>query len=255
MRNIHQRREQIMQMLLEQGTVQVTALAPLLGVSVVTVRTDLTALESQGFASRTFGGATLVRTPLQEQSVRQKSIVNSSLKERIGLGAASLVNDGDNIIVDSGTTTLTLAQHLRGMRVITVMTNGLNVAWSLADAEGVELMLVGGVLRKKSLSTLGAQAEACLNSYTFDKLFLGVDGFDLQFGLTTHHEAEASLNFKMVQRAKKVIVLTDSSKFGRISLHRIVELDRVHAVVTDAGISPEYRDGLQRLGIELIIAE
>lgn len=255
MRNIHQRREQIMQLLLEQGSVQVTTLAPLLGVSVVTVRTDLAALESQGFASRNFGGASLVRTPPQEQSIRQKSIVNSSSKERIGAAAAHLVCDGDNIIVDSGTTTHSLAQHLRNMRVVTVMTNGLNVAWSLADADGVELMLTGGVLRKKSLSTQGAQAEGCLNAYTFDKLFLGVDGCDLQFGLTTNHEAEASLNHKMVQRAKKVVVLADSSKFGRISLHQIVELDRVHTVVTDAGISSEYREGLQRLGIELIIAE
>lgn len=255
MRNTSQRREQILQMLVKQGSVQVSDLVPQLGVSAVTIRTDLSALESQGLVTRSYGGATLTRTPPPEQNIRQKDALNAGAKEHIGTAAAALVESGDNIIIDSGTTTMPLARHIRELSRVTVMTNGLNIAWELADAPGVELMLTGGLLRKQSLSIQGAQAEACLNVYNFDKLFLGVDGFDLQFGITTHHEAEASLNHKMVERAKKVIVLTDSSKFGRVSLHRIVLLDRIHTVITDAGISPEYRDGLQRLGIEVIIAD
>ncbi|MDI4632651.1 DeoR family transcriptional regulator [Pelomonas sp. V22] len=255
MRNTSQRREQILQMLVKQGNVQVSDLVPQLGVSAVTIRTDLSALESQGLVTRSYGGATLTRTPPPEQNIRQKDALNAGAKEHIGTAAAALVEPGDNIIIDSGTTTMPLARHIRELKQVTVMTNGLNIAWELADAPGIELMLTGGLLRKQSLSIQGAQAEACLNVYNFDKLFLGVDGFDLQFGITTHHEAEASLNHKMVERAKKVIVLTDSSKFGRVSLHRIVLLDRVHTVITDAGISPEYRDGLQRLGIEVIIAD
>lgn len=255
MRNTSQRREQILQLLLKQGSVQVSELVPALGVSAVTIRSDLAVLESQGLATRNHGGAALVRTPPAEQNIRQKDSLNSPLKERIGAAAAQLVQSGDNIIIDSGTTTMPLARHLRGLSDVTVMTNGLNIAWELADADGVELMLTGGLLRKQSLSIQGAQAEACLNVYNFDKLFLGVDGCDLQFGVTTHHEAEASINHRMVERAKKVIVLTDASKFGRVSLHRIALLDRVDTIITDAGISPEYRDGLQRLGIELIIAD
>lgn len=255
MRNTSQRREQILQMLVKQGNVQVSDLVPQLGVSAVTIRTDLSALESQGLVTRSYGGASLTRTPPPEQNIRQKDALNAGAKEHIGTAAAALVAPGDNIIIDSGTTTMPLARHIRELKQVTVMTNGLNIAWELADAPGVELMLTGGLLRKQSLSIQGAQAEACLNVYNFDKLFLGVDGFDLQFGITTHHEAEASLNHKMVERAKKVIVLTDSSKFGRVSLHRIVLLDRIHTVITDAGISPEYRDGLQRLGIEVIIAD
>lgn len=255
MRNTSQRREQILQMLVKQGNVQVSDLVPQLGVSAVTIRTDLSALESQGLVTRSYGGATLTRTPPPEQNIRQKDALNAGAKEHIGTAAAALVEPGDNIIIDSGTTTMPLARHIRELKQVTVMINGLNIAWELADAPGIELMLTGGLLRKQSLSIQGAQAEACLNVYNFDKLFLGVDGFDLQFGITTHHEAEASLNHKMVERAKKVIVLTDSSKFGRVSLHRIVLLDRIHTVITDAGISPEYRDGLQRLGIEVIIAD
>jgi DeoR family transcriptional regulator, aga operon transcriptional repressor len=255
MRNTDQRREQIVQMLLEQGKVEVSALVEKFDVSAVTIRTDLITLEERGLAERNHGGATLTRIPVQEQSIRQKIDVNILLKKQIGARAAQLVGPRDNIIIDSGTTTLMLAQNLRQAKDVTVMTNGLNIAWELADTEGIDLMLTGGWLRKNALSFHGTQAENCLNAYGFDKLFLGVDGCDAQFGLTTHHEAEASLNSKMVDRAKRVIVLADSSKFGHVCLHRIAPLDRVHAVVTDPGISAEYREEFSRRGIELIIAE
>ncbi|MBY0243128.1 MAG: DeoR family transcriptional regulator [Burkholderiaceae bacterium] len=255
MRNTSQRRETILQLLARQGSVQVTDMVQQFGVSAVTIRSDLSALESQGLVTRSHGGALLARTPPPEHSIRQKDAINHEQKERIGAVAASLVQPGDNIIIDSGTTTISLARQLRDADGVTIATNGLNIAWELQDAPGVDLILTGGLLHKKSLSIQGSQAESCLQAYSFDKLFLGVDGFDLQFGVTTHHEAEASLNHKMVERSRKVIVLTDASKFGRVSLHRIVQLDRVHTVITDAAISPEYREGLQRLGIELLIAE
>jgi len=255
MRNTSQRRESILQKLTQHGTVQVTDLVEQLSVSAVTIRSDLSALEAQGLATRSHGGAILTRTPPAEQTIDQKDALNHEQKERIGALAARMVQPGDNIIIDSGTTTISLARHLREAKEVAVLTNGLNIAWELADAPGVDLILTGGLLRKQSLSMLGAQAEACLQAYSFDKLFLGVDGFDLQFGITTHNEAEASLNHKMVERAKKIIVLTDASKFGRVSLHRIAQLDKVHTVITDASISPEYRDGLRELGIELLIAE
>ena len=255
MRNTTQRREAILQQLTRNGSVQVTDLVQEFGVSAVTIRNDLSALEAQGLATRSHGGATLMRTPPPEQSIRQKDAINQEQKDRIGALAATLVQEGDNIIIDSGTTTISLARHLRDANNVTVMTNGLNIAWELADTAGVELILTGGLLRKQSLSIQGSQAEATLQAYNFDKLFLGVDGFDLQFGVTTHHEAEASLNHKMVERAKKIIVLTDASKFGRVSLHRIVQAGQVDTVITDASISQEYREGLQKLGIELLIAD
>lgn len=255
MRNTTQRREQILQILVKQGGVQVADLSALMGVSAVTIRTDLTHLESQGLITRNHGGATLVRTPPPEQSVRQRDSLNADVKDRIGTRAAQLVRPGDNIIIDSGTTTVSLARHLLDLRDVTVMTNGLNIAWELANAPGVAVLLTGGLLRKQSLSFQGAQAEACLQAYSFDTLFLGVDGLDLQFGLTTHHEAEASLNRRMVERARRVVVLSDASKFGRVSLHRIGLLDLVDTVITDPGISPEYRDGLARLGVEVITVD
>lgn len=254
-RNTRSRRQQILQCLIELGSVQVAELVERFEVSAVTIRADLSHIESQGLATRTHGGANLVRTPPQEQDIHEKDALNLPLKESIGARAAQLVQAGDNIIIDSGSTTMTLARHLRGHRDVTVMTNGLNIAWELANAPGVDVLLTGGLLRKQSLSLQGSQAEASLTAYSFDTLFLGVDGLDLQFGLTTHDEAEARLNHRMVERARRIVVLTDASKFGRVSLHRIAHLNQVHAVITDAGIDERYREGLQQLGIELIIPE
>lgn len=254
MRNARQRRQQIMEQLLQQDTLLIGELAERHAVSSVTIRSDLDHLAAQGLVSRGHGSVTLLRRPPQEHALREKDTLNLPLKDAIGARAAQLVKPGDNIILDSGSTTMMLAKHLRGQHGVTVMTNGLNIAWELAQAPGITLRLTGGLLHQPSLSLHGSQAEASLNNYSFDTLFLGVDGLDLQFGATTHHEPEASLNHRMVERARRIVVLTDSSKFGKVSLHRIALLDAIHVVITDANISPEHQDGLQRLGIELIIA-
>lgn len=255
MRNTRKRRQLIVEQLLQHGSVHVGDLVERHGVSSVTIRADLNHLETQGLVTRNHGGASLLRVPPQEHDIREKDTLNLPLKDAIGARAAQLVKPGDNIILDSGSTTMMLARHLRDQRDVTVMTNGLNIAWELAQAPGVTLRLTGGLLHQPSLSLHGSQAEASLHSFGFDTLFLGVDGLDLQFGLTTHHEPEAILNHRMVERSRRIVVLTDSSKFGKVSLHRIAKLDELHAVITDAGISDEYRDGLQRLGIDLIVAE
>ena len=254
MRNTRQRRQRIMQQIVETGSVQVGDLVERYGVSAVTIRSDLNHLESQGLISRSHGGARLLRTPPQEHGIREKDSLNQPLKDAIGKAASQLVKPGDNIIIDSGSTTMALARYLRDHRDITVMTNGLNIAWELANAPGVKVLMTGGLLRKQSLSLQGSQAEASLGSFSFDTLFLGVDGLDLQFGLTTHHEPEASLNHRMVERARRIVVLTDSSKFGKVGLHRIARLDALHTLITDDRISSDHRDGLQKLGVEVIIA-
>ena len=247
------RREKILQLLLEQQSVQVIELAEQFAVSTVTIRNDLSFFEGQGLVTRTYGGAYLQKFPVPEQNIQQKDELNHSLKQRIAARAAELVRTGDNIILDSGTTTSQLARSIRDMQDVTVMTSGLNVAWELVEASGVEVMLTGGVLRKKSLSFQGMQAESSLSRYRFDKLFLGVDGFDIEQGITTHNEAEASLNRKMVEVASEVIVVTDSSKFGSVCLHRIISLSQVDKIITDDQIAPDYLKALQDAGVEVIL--
>ena len=113
--------------------------------------------------------------------------------------------------------------------------------------------MTGGHLRRKSLSFYGAQAEQSLQNYHFDLLFLGVDGIDIERGVSTHHEDEARLNRCMCQVAERIVVVTDSSKFGRRSLHKIIDTPRIHTLITDDNISTDYLKGLRQLGIEVQI--
>jgi len=254
MLNSEQRRAQILQALQSQDSVRVTRLAQRLGVSSVTIRTDLRALTEAGLLTRQHGGARLSHVAPPEAPLAEKRQLHRERKLRIAACAAALVAPGDKLILDAGSTTLNLARLLHASGPFTVFTNSLPIASELANAEAVELIVSGGALRKASQSLQGAQAEASLQGYVFDKLFLGVDGFDCEFGLSTHDAAEARLNAHMIEHARRVIVLADSSKFGQLCLHRICHTDRVHAVVSDAALPPLVRAALEQQGIEVIIA-
>lgn len=254
MLNSDQRRAQILQALQSQDSVRVTRLAQRFGVSPVTIRTDLRALTEAGLLTRQHGGARLSRMAPPEASLAEKRQLHRERKLRIAACAAALVAPGDKLILDAGSTTLHLARLLHKAGTLTVYTNSLPIASELANAEAVELIVSGGALRKASQSLQGAQAEASLQGYVFDKLFLGVDGFDSEFGLSTHDAAEARLNARMIEHARRVIVLADSSKFGQLCLHRICLPERVHAVVSDAALPPALRTALEQQGIEVIIA-
>lgn len=133
------------------------------------------------------------------------------------------------------------------------MTNGMNVANSLLDAEGVELLMTGGHLRRQSLSFYGDQADQSLQNYHFDMLFLGVDAISLERGVSTHNEDEARLNRRMCEVAERIIVVTDSSKFNRSSLHKIIDTQRIHMVITDKDMPVDSLNGLRKIGIEVIL--
>ncbi|WP_323912670.1 DeoR family transcriptional regulator [Aeromonas veronii] len=250
-----ERRERIIQQLRSHGSVQVNDLSAQFQVSTVTIRNDLAFLEKQGIAVRAYGGALLCEPnqAVPERTIADKSVLNTPVKQRIGALAATLVQPGSRLILDSGTTTLEVARHLREHQEILVMTNGMNVANALLEAEGVELLMTGGQLRRKSLSFYGAQAEQSLQNYHFDQLFLGVDGIDLERGISTHHEDEARLNRCMCQVAKQIIVITDSSKFRRSSLHRIIDTQRIHTLITDDALPAELLKGLHDIGIEVLL--
>jgi DeoR family transcriptional regulator of aga operon len=253
MKKTSQRRENILHHLVEKGSVEVSDLVKQFGVTPVTIRHDLTALEEQGLVTRAYGGAYLNRAIAPEQSVTHRDAINHPIKERIGAEAAKYVNEKDAIIINAGSTTLQLAKHLKGMRDLTVMTNSLYVASELADAEGVELMITGGTLRKQSMSFQGPQAERSLNHYRFDKLFFGVDGMDVKFGITTHSADEAALIRRMVELAREIIAVTDSSKIGKIYLHNIALLDKVNTIITDTAIDPMVHEALIGMKVKVIL--
>ncbi|RYA77290.1 DeoR family transcriptional regulator [Enterobacter cloacae complex sp. 2DZ2F20B] len=242
-----ERREQIIQRLRAQGSVQVNDLSLLFGVSTVTIRNDLAFLEKQGIAVRAYGGALICEgnAPGVEPSVEDKSSLNTAVKRSIAQAAVELVKPGHRIILDSGTTTFEIARMLRQHTDVIAMTNGMNVANALLEAEGVELLMTGGHLRRQSQSFYGDQAEQSLQNYHFDLLFLGVDAID--------NEDEARLNRKMCEVAERIIVVTDSSKFNRSSLHKIIDTQRIDMIIVDEGIPAESLEGLRKSGIDVVL--
>ena len=252
-----ERRELIIQRLRQHGSVQVNDLSAQFGVSTVTIRNDLAFLEKQGIAVRAYGGALICSgpTPGAEPSVEDKSALNTALKRKIAAAAVAMISPGQRIILDSGTTTYEIALLLRDHQDLIAMTNGMNVGSALVDAEGVELLMTGGPLRRQSLSFYGDQAEQSLLNYHFDTLFLGVDAIDTERGVSTHNEDEARLNRRMCEVADRIIVVTDSSKFNHSSLHKIIDTQRIDTIITDEGIPAESLRELQRAGTEVVLVK
>lgn len=252
-----ERREQIIQRLRQQGSVQVNDLSTLFGVSTVTIRNDLAFLEKQGIAVRAYGGALICDSNNSgtEPSVEDKSSLNTALKRSIARAAVELIKPGHRVILDSGTTTYEIARLMRKHTDVIAMTNGMNVANALLEAEGVELLMTGGHLRRQSLSFYGDQAEQSLQNYHFDMLFLGVDAIDLERGISTHNEDEARLNRRMCEVAERIVVVTDSSKFDHSSLHKIVDTQRIDMIIVDEGIPVESLEGLRKSGIDVILVK
>lgn len=254
MRDTLYRREQIIEEVRSKGRVRVDGLAQRFKVSTVTIRGDLNELDQRGLLVRSRGGAVASSSLAQELSVEDRHHRNHDVKALIGRRAAELIGEGDSVIIDAGTTTEEVARQLLSYSDLRVMTNGLNIASVLSRQDGVELMVCGGILRKKSQSFFGRRAEDGLRDLSFDKFLLGVDGFTLQ-GVTTHFEPESCLNAIMCDSANEVIAVTDSSKFGRQGMHVICNMGSLSTVVTDRGIPDDYREALDNSGVELIIVD
>ncbi|MDH2925134.1 DeoR family transcriptional regulator [Nicoletella semolina] len=248
-----ERRAQIVQIVNTKNSIRVEELAKYCSVSSVTIRNDLRYLQQQGLIVRSHGFALPSNRMMSELSIKERDHQNIRVKQLLGQAAAKLINDGDSVILDSGTTTKQIAFNMQYLRDVVVMTNGLDVAMELTGAEGVQVRMPGGILRKNALSFSGISAEKNLENYVFDKVFLGVDGYDLKVGITTHNEQEASLNRLMCDISTQVIAVTDSSKFGKRSFHVIRDFARIDVLVTDNGIPAEYLQAFQQQGVEVIL--
>ncbi|GAA5522206.1 DeoR/GlpR family DNA-binding transcription regulator [Aliifodinibius salicampi] len=252
MKSTVDRRDKIIQKIQSEGSVRVDELSEEFDVSTVTIRNDLDFFEEKGLIHRTYGGALLRNNVYNDPSLEEKQKINVEEKKRIGEYAAGLVSDGDSIILDSGTTTREIALRLKEKKDLTLMTNAINIAVELAGVSGMRLMLTGGVLRDKSYSLVGPEAERMMENYYFDKLFLGVDGMNFDHGLTTPNPQEAQLNRMMVERSNTVILVSDSSKFGRHSFSYICGLEPIETVITDTKISSEFEEGFKERDIEVV---
>ncbi|WP_443939064.1 DeoR/GlpR family DNA-binding transcription regulator [Pedobacter sp. MW01-1-1] len=253
MMNLAERHQFILSRLNRDQYINVVDLCKELKVSSVTIRKDLKLLEDKSLLFRTHGGATVNNPYTIDRPVNEKEKIQSTEKNRIGIAAASLLNDNDSIVISSGTTVLYFAKNIVPTNHLTVVTSALNVALELAREPGLEVIQLGGSLRKSSSSVMGRYAEQILEDFYFNKLFLGVDGIDLDFGLTTTNAMEAHLNRKMISVSQKTIVLADSSKFGKRGFGKICGFDEIDHIITDKGISEQIVKHLESLGVTVTI--
>ncbi len=253
-RNTVERREKILEMLSENGKVLVHELSKKFDVSDVTIRNDLEQLEKKNMLIRARGGALLPGNFVASDfRITEKIKLHYSEKERIGKKAVEFIQDSETIYLDAGTTTFQIARHIRGVKNLTVISNALNNINQLVNHKEINLIVVGGYLRENSLSMVGPMAIKNINDLYVDKVFLGVDGFDAERGIYTPNMEEAYFTQNVVKNAKKVIVVTDSSKFNRKSLFFFCPVEKIDMVITDQNIPEKDLDQLLNLGIEVIL--
>ncbi len=246
-----ERRRAILEILNRNGRVLVTELSDQFRTSQVTIRKDLEELHAQRRLHRTHGGALPSRDgALEDPTLHEKERHHRKEKLQIAAAAVRMVNEGQVVILDSGTTTTAIARALRPFKKLTVVTNAVNIAAELAGSR-IDVILTGGTLRKNSFSLVGPIAEETLHHLNADILFLGVDGFDVHHGLSTPNLLESKVNRVMVEVAKRTVVVCDSSKFGRRSLSLIAPTSAVHEVITDHDVAKSDLRALKKAGIEV----
>ena len=249
---LEERRQRIRGLLQERARVTVAELARQFAVSAVTIRSDLAALEEIGALVRIHGGA-LPSRDSDELPIDIKQTLHRAEKVRIAAAAVELIRDGATIILDSGSTTAEIAKQVRGLKLgsLNVITNALNIAVLLAGVSFVNLVIPGGVLRRRSWSLSGPPAEQAIRDLQADMLFLGVDSLDPEVGLMTPHLLEAQLNAQMIRIAAKVVAVTDSSKLLRRNLSVIAPVDEVDLLITDRKADPRCIRAIRARGVEV----
>lgn len=248
-----ERQRAILELLRRDGRVLVVDLAKQFHTSQVTIRKDLDILHLKGHIHRTHGGALPARDgALEDPTLREKEKLHRKEKMQIAAAAVRMVSEGQVVVLDSGTTTTAIARALRNFTNLTIITNAVNIAAELSGS-AVEVILSGGNLRKNSFSLVGPIAEETLHKLHADILFLGVDGFDVQYGISTPNLLESRVNRVMIEISKVVVAVCDSSKFGKRSLSLIAPPSTLQYVITDAGISKADLSGLKKSGIEVTV--
>ena len=249
---LRERHKAILDLLRAAGSVDVGTLSLRLGVSAVTIRKDLDLLEEKHLLYRTHGGAIPADPYIATRKVSEKEKLRPEAKRRIGMAAVELLSPQDALVIASGTTVQAFARCIPNMKM-TVITSAMNVAMELLDKPDIEIIQLGGVIRHSSASVVSEYAVRMLDNFACSKLFLGVDGIDPEYGLSTTHLQEACLDRAMIASATKTVVLADSSKFGRRGFCRICGLGDIDHVITDSGTPPKMLEAMREQGIKVTV--
>ena len=245
-----ERKSVILDRVASTGSVDVTDLAEALGVSGATIRRDLQTLSRDQLLVRTHGGA-VAREATDELPAQVKAAHRHSEKWRIGRAAAELVEDGDVIGMTGGSTAMELARALARRQDITIVTNAIDIAAELVGRAGIRLVVIGGIVRQ-SAEAVGPPAVAMLAQYHLDIAFIGVDGLSSEEGCTTYDEMEAQTDVAFLRRARRSVVIADSSKLGKVTFAHISPISEVTDVVTDQDADPDQIAALRRAGVRVV---
>ncbi|MBP2323466.1 DeoR/GlpR family transcriptional regulator of sugar metabolism [Kibdelosporangium banguiense] len=246
------RHQLILDLVQTKGNVQVSELAARIGVSEMTIRRDLEALEQVGALTRVHGGAAAPPSRSYEPAYHARRLQRVDDKERIGRAAAELIHDGETVIIDAGTTTLEVAKALRGRRNLRVLALSLRIADLLADEPGLTVMIPGGITRPGERSIIGAMTQRAFADLYFDTLVLSAGGVDPEAGVTEYIPEDAAVKQAATASARRKIVVTDSTKIGTIAFARVCGVEQLDTVVTDKNVDPALAHAIAERGPEVV---
>ena len=249
-----ERKSKILDSLNKYGKVKVNDLSKLYEVSEVTIRRDLKELEDAELVTRVHGGAILNDNTKLEPTFTEKIDKFYEEKEAVGKLAATMIIDGDTIILDAGTTTLSIAKYITAKN-ITILTNSVDVAFELAKKQNVEVVVTGGTLRWETRALVGTVADNTIKDFRVDKAFIGANGVSIHNGLTTPNIIEANTKREMIKIAKKIIVVCDHTKFSKVSFAKVVDLDSIDLILTDNQLEDEVLEKFEEKDIKILKAK
>lgn len=249
-----ERQSRIVRLITERRTVSIVELCALFGVSDMTIRRDLRRLEERGILQRTHGGAELLKQPPGDLPYYAREHEQVQEKEAIARLAASLIEDGETIVLDAGTTVASLARLLVHKRDLTVITNSVHVVNELIGSNGVTVISTGGTLWAPTISMVGPLAVSALRRFTADKAFLATPAISLEAGMTNSNLYEAEVKATMIEIARERTLLVDHTKFGRTSYAVVAPLSALNRLITDEGTPPDTVHRLRDKGLEVLVA-
>jgi DeoR family galactitol utilization operon repressor len=242
------RKAVILEILMEESSVSVSDLSKRLSVTQVTARADLATLEKEGLLVRTHGGAHLGHN----RKIFERMQAGSVYKEKIAKTAANLIDNGDTVIITSGTTTALIAKYLLGKRDIHIVTNNTLLLTHVRNNPQVRVTLIGGEFRPEDEGLVGPMALSALDQFHVSKAFIGIDGASLKQGFTAHTLESAVLVHKMAEQADQVTAIAHSGKFGKHGFARILPFGDVDVLVTDKELSQEFESELTSAGVRVV---
>jgi DeoR/GlpR family transcriptional regulator of sugar metabolism len=256
--NAVERQNKIVELVHQNGQIEITDICEMFDISDMTARRDLNDLDRKGLLRRVHGGAIANLGRSYEPPFQTRAVKNQEAKTSIGLKAAELVYDGDSIALDVGTTTLEIVAGLKGKRNLTIVTSCLQIATKVVDQISLEidarLILTGGIVRPRELSMIGPIPEQVYQDLHVDKAFIGIGGINLEDGLTEYNIEDTQIKRMMICSAREKIVVVDGAKFGVTTFASVAPLAAIDKIVTDTSAPMAMVEEIRKRGVEVIVA-